>query len=46
MTTKLQRKHQRIKDCLDNHRFKDLFLEELGWDDYTTPLSVILGDTE
>ena len=44
MTTKLQRKRRRIKDCLDNHRFSELFLEELGWDHYDTSFFDCLVD--
>ena len=46
MTTKLQRKRRRIKDCLDNHRFSELFLEELGWDHYDTSHPVEIDGIE
>jgi len=31
---------KQIKRLLDEHRFEDLFIEELGWDEYTTSISV------
>ncbi len=34
---------KKIKSLLDGHRFKDLFIEELGWDDSSIALPLEIG---